>query len=74
MAEKTDYEAPAANLLKDELKRNGITYSQLVEKPAEILLEENEVNVRNKISREKFNSAFLPQCLTEIGKSSMRIT
>ena len=32
MAEKTDWEMQAANLLKAELKRKGVTYAQLVER------------------------------------------
>jgi hypothetical protein len=48
MAEKTDYELLAANLLKSELKRKGVTYAQLVEKLATIGVDEKEVNIRNK--------------------------
>ncbi|MDS1135541.1 DUF6471 domain-containing protein [Nitratireductor indicus] len=73
MAEKTDYELMAANLLKAELKRKGVTYAQLVEKLAEIEVEEREVNIRNKLSRGKFTAAFLLQCLTAIGTSSINL-
>lgn len=73
MAEKTDWEALAANLLKAELKRKGVTYAQLVEKLAEIGVDEKEVNVRNKLSRGKFTAAFLIQCLSAIGCSSLRL-
>lgn len=73
MAEKTDYEALAANLLKAELKRKGVTYSQLVEKLTAIGVEEKEVNIRNKLSRGKFTAAFLLQCLTAIGISTINI-
>ena len=31
MADKTDWEAAAANILKAELKRKGVTYAQLAE-------------------------------------------
>lgn len=71
MAEKTDWEMKAANLLKAELKRKGVTYSQLVEKLAEIGVDEKEVNVRNKLSRGKFTAAFLLQCLTAIGQDRL---
>lgn len=74
MAEKTDYEALAANLLKAELKRKGITYAQLVEKLAAIGVDEKEVNVRNKLSRGKFTAAFLLQCLSATGTSSLRLS
>lgn len=73
MVEKTDWEAMAANLLKAELKRRGVTYAQLVDKLAEIGVEEKEVNVRNKLSRGKFTAAYLLQCLTAIGASTVHL-
>lgn len=73
MAEKTDYEALAANLLKAELKRKGVTYSQLVEKLNAIGVDEKEVNVRNKLSRGKFTAAFLLQCLAAIDTKELRL-
>lgn len=74
MAEKTDWEMKAANLLKAELKRKGVTYAQLVEKLAAIGIDEKEVNVRNKLSRGKFTAAFLLQCLEAIGVSDLHIS
>ena len=73
MPEKTDWEAQAANLLKAELKRKGVTYAQLVEKLGEIGVDEKEANVKNKLSRGKFTAAFLIQCLTAIGSLSLRL-
>lgn len=73
MAEKTDYEMKAANLLKAELKRKGVTYAQLVTKLAEIGVDEKEVNIRNKLSRGKFTAAFFLQCLDAIGISSLQL-
>ena len=67
MAEKTDWETKAANLLKAELKRKGVTYAQLVEKLAAIGVDEKEANVKNKLSRGKFTAAFFLQCLEAIG-------
>lgn len=72
MAEKTDYEMKAANLLKAELKRKGVTYAQLVDRLAAIGVDEKEVNVRNKLSRGKFTAAFLLQCLTAIEATDLR--
>lgn len=73
MAGKTDWEARAANILKAELKRSGVTYAQLVERLASIGVDEKEVNVRNKLSRGKFTAAFLIQCLTAIGVDTLRL-
>lgn len=72
MVEKTDWEMKAANLLKAELKRKGVTYAGLVERLAQLGVDEKEVNVRNKLSRGKFTAAFLLQCLEAIGSSSLR--
>jgi hypothetical protein len=68
MAEKTDWEAFAANLLKAELKRKGVTYAQLAE-----LVGDKEANIRNKLSRGKFTAAFLLQCLRAVGVAEVRL-
>lgn len=73
MVEKTDFEMKAANLLKAELKRKGVTYGGLVDKLAAIGVDEKEANVRNKLSRGKFTAAFLLQCLSAIGTDDLRL-
>jgi len=72
MAE-VDWNAKAANLLKSELKRHGVKYADLVEKLAEIGVEEKEVNVRNKLSRGSFTAAYFLQCLEAIGAKEVRL-
>lgn len=62
MPEHTEWETKAANLLKAELKRKGVTYAQLAD-----MIGDKEVNIRNKLSRGKFSAAFLLQCLSVIG-------
>lgn len=73
MPEHTDWELMAANTLKAELKRKGVTYAQLVDKLTEIGVHDKEVNVRNKLSRGKFTAAFFLQCMRAIGVSELRI-
>ncbi|WP_284164681.1 DUF6471 domain-containing protein [Frigidibacter sp. SD6-1] len=73
MPDQTEWETKAANLLKAELKRKGVTYAQLVEKLAAMGIEEKEVNVRNKLSRGKFTAAFLLQCLSALGSSLLHL-
>ena len=68
MAEQTEWEMKAANLLKAELKRRGVTYSQLAE-----MIGDKEANVRNKLSRGKFSAAFLLQSLDSIGLTDLRL-
>jgi hypothetical protein len=66
MPDQSDWEKQAANLLKSELKRKGVTYAQLVERLSDIGISEKEVNVANKLSRGKFSAAFMLACLTAI--------
>ena len=73
MPTQTEWEARAANLLKAELKRKGVTYGELAQRLEAIGVEEKEVNIRNKLSRGKFTSAFLLQCLTAIGTSVLHL-
>jgi len=68
MPDQTDWEAKAANILKAELKRHGVTYAQLAE-----MIGDKEPNVRNKLSRGKFSAAFLFQCLSSIGVYKIRL-
>ncbi len=73
MPERNEWEERSANLLKAELKRRGITYAQLVGKLAELGISETERNIRNKVSRGKFTAAFLLQCLSAIGVTSLHL-
>ncbi len=73
MPEQSAWESKAANLLKAELKRKGVTYAQLVERLADIGISEKEANVANKLSRGKFSAAFLLQCLHAIGSQQLHL-
>jgi len=64
----TEWETKAANLLKAELKRKGMTYAQLAE-----AIGDKEPNVRNKLSRGKFTAAYFLQCLSAAGVSDIRV-
>jgi len=66
MPDQSEWEKRAANLLKAELKRKGVTYGQLAEKLSAIGINEKEANVANKLSRGKFSAAFMLQCLKVI--------
>ena len=68
-----DWEARTKGLLKAELKRRGVTYSQLVGKLADIGITEAEPNIRNKLSRGKFTATFMLQCLEAIGAKDLRL-
>jgi hypothetical protein len=73
MPERTDWEEKAKGLLRAEMARKGVTYAQLVEKLAEIGVEDNERNLRNKVSRGKFTAGFLLQCLAAMDVTALRL-
>ena len=73
MPTQNEWEAMASGILKAELKRKGVTYAQLVERLAEIGINEKEVNVANKLSRGKFSAAFMLQCLKAVGSSHLHL-
>ena len=73
MPDQTEWERKVANTLKAELKRQGVTYAQLVDRLADIGIVEKEVNIRNKLSRGKFSAAFLIQCLDAINVSQLNL-
>lgn len=73
MVERTDWEERAKGILRGEMARRGVTYAQLVEKLAAIGIDENERNLRNKVSRGKFTAGFLLQCLAALGVTSPQL-
>jgi hypothetical protein len=73
MPERTDWEEQAKGLLRGEMARRGVTYAQLAERLAAIGIEDNERNLRNKVSRGKFTAGFLLQTMAALGCDHIRI-
>ncbi|RYF36044.1 MAG: hypothetical protein EOO21_02860 [Comamonadaceae bacterium] len=73
MASKTDWTEKTKNLLKSEMKRNGVTYDGLVERLAKIGVDDTAVNIRNKVARGGFTAVFLIQCLEAMGVRELRL-
>ena len=73
MVERTDWEEQAKTILRVEMAKKHMTYAHLVAGLAAIGIEDNERNLRNKVSRGKFTAGFLLQCLNAIGCSSLQL-
>jgi Domain of unknown function (DUF6471) len=73
MPERTDWEAKARGILRAEMAKQNVTYSQLLEKLKSIGIEEDERNLRNKVSRGKFTAAFMLQCLSALNMQALRL-
>jgi hypothetical protein len=69
----TDWAERAKGLLKAELKRRNVGYRELAEKLTAIGIPETERNIANKISRGGFTAAFLIQCLSAVGCTTLRL-
>jgi Domain of unknown function (DUF6471) len=73
MPERTDWEAKARGILRAEMAKQNATYSQLLEKLKSIGVQEDERNLRNKVSRGKFTAAFMLQCLSALNTQVLRL-
>ena len=73
MPERTDWEEKAKTILRIEMARKGLTYAHLAERLAAIGIDDNERNLRNKVSRGKFTAGFLLQCLNSLGVTDLRL-
>jgi hypothetical protein len=73
MPQRTDWEERAKGIIRGEMARRGVTYAQLAEKLEAIGVDENERNLRNKVSRGKFTAGFMLQCLVALGEQQLRL-
>lgn len=62
----------ASAILKAELKRHSLNYEQLINKLADIGVDETPASIRNKMSRGSFQFVFFLQCAAVIGIKSIR--
>jgi hypothetical protein len=72
-AMERDWVAHTKGLLRAEMVKRGISYAGLVERLGALGIRETEANLRNKISRGGFTGAFLIQCLTAMGVTTLRL-
>lgn len=68
-----DWEQLVKNMLRAEMMRRGISYEQLAVKLAAIGVEDNVLNLRNKVARGRFTATFFAQCLVAIGVNDLQV-
>ena len=61
------------NILRAEMMRRGVSYAGLVARLREQGIEDNELNLRNKVSRGRFTAVFFMQCMQAIGVDLLQI-
>lgn len=57
----------ARRIIQMEMTRHSISYGELLNRLKKAGLEENERNLRNKVSRGEFSASFLLLCLKVMG-------
>lgn len=57
------WEEVAKNILRAEMMRRGVSYTNLVDRLSALGVTDNELNLRNKVSRGRFTAVFFLQCL-----------
>ena len=58
-ADEKAWEELVKNVLRAEMMRRGVSYAALVERLAALGIVDNELNLRNKVSRGRFTGVFL---------------
>lgn len=60
-------------ILRGEMKRRGVGYSELAALLNDIGISENPRNIANKVARGGFSAVFLVQCLVAMGARDVRV-
>lgn len=72
-ADEKAWEELAKNILRGQMMANGVSYATLAERLATFGITDNELNLRNKVSRGRFTAVFLMQCLTVLGADWVKV-
>lgn len=69
----TTWERLVKNMLRAEMMRRGVSYEQLVARLAALGVEDNVLNLRNKVARGRFTAPFFVQCMVAIGVTNLQV-
>ncbi|MEH3103525.1 MAG: DUF6471 domain-containing protein [Sphingomonas phyllosphaerae] len=62
-ADEKAWEEMVKNMLRGQMMHHGVSYATLAERLAAFGITENELNLRNKVSRGRFTAVFFMQCM-----------
>lgn len=68
-----DWEQLVKNMLRAEMMRRGVSYEQLATRLAAIGVDDNVLNLRNKVARGRFTATFFTQCLVALGVDELQV-
>lgn len=70
---EAEWEARASAFLKAELRKAGVTYTELVKRMKKHGFKETEASITNKLKRGKFNATFFLAALVAIGLEAVKL-
>ena len=71
--EEKVWEEMVKNILRAEMMRRGVSYAGLAERLQVHGVEDNELTLRNKVSRGRFTAVFFMQCMQALGVELLQI-
>ena len=71
--EEKVWEEMVKNILRAEMMRRGVSYAGLADRLGEYGIKDNELNLRNKVSRGRFTAVFFMQCMQALGVEILQI-
>lgn len=74
MRSEEEWKSEAKRIFRAEMTRRGVTYERLVESLCAIGVEESVPNLKNKVSRGKFDFTFVLKCMEAIGCKTLKLT
>ena len=68
-----EWKKKASNIIKAELKKKGVGYSDLCQKLQQIGIPETIASITTKINRGTFSFAFFLQCISVISTTTLHL-
>jgi len=68
-----DLRTRASRFIKAEMKREGVTYDQLIEKLAKIGLKETKPSIANMLARGTFPATFFISVMRVLGRDNVNL-
>ncbi|PZU17651.1 MAG: hypothetical protein DI591_02355 [Citromicrobium sp.] len=71
--DEKDWEEMVKNMLRAQMMLEGVSYAALADRLAELGIMDNELNLRNKVSRGRFTAVFFMQCMMALGADRLKM-
>lgn len=72
-ADEKAWEEMVKNMLRAQMMLEGVSYAALAERLAAFGITDNELNLRNKVSRGRFTAVFFMQCMKALGADRIKM-